>query len=119
MNKREISDVDILLRELNHQIKLSKGTIKHKRNPVLSSYEQFNRDFESKGCTITPDHNDLSKRMFSGKGTGTKPKSSGRKKYTGEPTLDVCNHKCIGSGRDPHAKMDEGLEMTQVKQECK
>jgi hypothetical protein len=114
-----ITDEQILLRELNHQIKLSKGTITHKRNPCLSGYEQFNRDFESQGYQITPDHNDLNKRMLSGKGTGTKPKSSGRKKYTGEPTIDWCNHKCIGSERDPHKNMDGGLEMTQVKQECK
>jgi len=118
MNKR-YTEAEMLLIELNHQIKLSNGTIKHKRNPTLSSYDQFNRDFESNGYQITPDHNDLNKRMLSGKGTGTKPKSSGRKKYTGEPTLNIGNSKCIGSERDPHANMDRGLEVSQVKQECK
>ena len=81
---KQMTDEQILLREISHQLKLSHGTIKHTRNPCLSGYEQFSRDFQSSGCTITPDHNDLKKRGLSGKGTGTKPKSSGRKKYTGE-----------------------------------
>lgn len=117
-----ISDVNILMRELNHQIKLSKGTIKHKRNPCLNGYEQFNRDFETNGYQITPDHNNLNKRMLSGKGTGTKPKSSGRKSRPIGSIPDVnrgASCKCRVEIRFTDDDMDAAPDKSQVKQECK
>lgn len=120
-NKGKTYDKRMLIKEVEHTRNVIKrGNMPHHESHKLgsvdnsiayTSYEMFNRDYEMGKF-------DIEKY----RGTGVKPKSSGRKAkpsgYTGTIERGNLRETSIVD-YDPHANMDEQKEETEVKQELK
>lgn len=92
------------------------------KRKFTSSFVAIQNEFERSGSCITVDHNNLTKRMTQGKGTGTKVKSSGRKSKPmfSVPDANRGHHKMPEfQPRFTDKEMDGIFETKETLMECK